>query len=353
MDTLQKVLQEQVPKESYHKNETDHFIKFSNGSEIWVDGLDDKDRVDKILGREYATIFFNEISQIPYDTVTTVLTRLSQQVEGCRPMAYYDCNPGGRQHWGNRLFIQGIDPITGEQIGKGYAYLKINPIDNKDNIADGFIDEILAKLPEQKRKRFLSGEWTDQEGVIFTNWDMIDEIPEEIKLHSRQAYGIDFGFSIDPAAIVHLYLNGDDLYLDELLYETGLTNPMLAQKMKEVGIVYVDTIHADSAEPKSIAEIASYNFLIDGAMKGPDSVRAGIDWMLSKNIHVTKRSVNLQMELENYSWKKNRDGRDVPVPIDDFNHAIDATRYGASQWMDVSANAFWHDPGYSLSDLGL
>ncbi|GAF94168.1 unnamed protein product, partial [marine sediment metagenome] len=93
LDTLPKVLQSYQLKHT--TNETDHYIKFTNGSEIWVDGLDDKDRVDKILGREYCTIFFNEISQMPYDTVTTVRTRLSQKVGDCIPKGYYDLNPLG------------------------------------------------------------------------------------------------------------------------------------------------------------------------------------------------------------------------------------------------------------------
>jgi len=333
LDTLPKALRAQVPADAYKANESDHYIRFANGSEIWIDGLDDKDRVDKILGREYATIYFNEVSQINYDTVTTVLTRLSQNVDGCRNVAYYDLNPSGKGHWANMLFIHGKLP-TGDPAPSGYAYLRINPMDNRPNLPEGYIENFLAKLPESKRKRFLEGEWTDAEGVIFTDWDVVPEIPEEARLHSRRAYGLDFGFSVDPAAVVDLYMNGDDLWVDELVYDTQLTNQQLGMRMD--GLVDKDIpIWADSAEPKSIEEIRRLGFtMIDGATKGPDSVDYGIDWLQTRHIHITERSMNLRNELENYTWRISQNGLATRKPIDDFNHAIDAMRYGCSGWMD-------------------
>ena len=349
-DTLRKVLIDQVPARAYKSNETDHAVRFTNGSEIWVDGLDDKDRVDKILGSEYATIFFNEISQIPYDTVTTVLTRLALKVAGCRNVAWYDLNPGGTLHWANQLFIKGVRP-DGTAAGPGYSWMTINPYDNEANLADNYIADFLEGLPEHKRKRFLLGEWTDPEGTIFTDWQHIDEIPEEVQLHSRRAYGLDFGFSVDPAAMVAVYLVGDDLYIDEILYGTGMTNADLADEMTP----HVDsgpTIYADSAEPKSIEEIRRLGFDIEGSPKGKDSPRVGIDWLLTKNVHVTEHSVNVWNEQANYTWKQRSTtaGLGKPKPIDDFNHAIDAVRYACTGWMEVLTG---NVAEYSLSDLGL
>ena len=348
MDTLAKVLTDQVPKAAYKKNETDHIVRFSNGSEIWLDGMDDKDRVDKILGREYCTIFFNEISQIPYDTVTTVVTRLAQKVEGCRNVAWYDLNPAGNLHWANQLFIKGVRP-DGTESGPGYAHLTINPYDNQDNLPDGYIEDVLERLPEHKRRRFLLGEWSDPEGTIFQDWEEIDEIPDEVMLHSRRAYGMDFGFSVDPAALVAVYLNGDDLYIDELLYGTGMTNADLSTDM-EPHIDPGPTIYADSAEPKRIEEIRQQGFDIVGATKGPDSVRVGIDWLLSKRVHVTQQSVNIWNEQANYTWKTNPQGRVMPKPIDDFNHGMDAIRYGCSDWIEALHGQVGD---WSAGDLGL
>jgi len=350
MITLQKVLKTQCVAKEYISNETDHYVRFTNGSEVWVDGLDDKDRVDKILGREYATIFFNEISQLPYDTVTTVLTRLSQNIEGCRNMAYYDCNPAGRLHWANKIFLHGELP-DGKPCGPGYAYLKVNPEDNRGNLPPRYIEDILDRLPEAKRKRFLLGEWTDPEGTIFTNWD-VAEITEEIRLHSRHTYGLDFGFSVDPAVLTDIYVNGDDVWIDELIYQTQLTNDDLGEMMKPM-IVDGVTIWADCAEPKSIEELRrKFGYRIEGALKGPDSVRVGIDWLLSKRLHVTGRSANIQMELANYTWKVTREGAMKAEPIDDYNHAIDSTRYGCSEGIG-EPDRVYHEPGWSAAELGL
>lgn len=350
MDTLQKVLEDHIPKEAYTLNETDHYVRFANGSEVWIDGLDDKARVDKILGREYATIYFNEVSQLPYDTVTTVLTRLSQSIPGCRNVAYYDCNPAGRLHWANKIFLHGELP-DGKPCGLGYAYLKINPEDNRGNLPNRYIEDILERLPEIKRKRFLQGEWTDPEGTIFTNWD-IQEITEEVRLHSRHTYGLDFGFSVDPAVLTDIYVNGDDVWVDELIYETQLTNDDLGEMMKPMVADGV-TIWADCAEPKSIEELKrKFRYDIEGALKGPDSVRVGIDWMLAKRIHVTERSANIQMELSNYTWKTSREGDIKAEPIDDYNHAIDSIRYGCSEGMG-EPDRVYHEPTWSAAELGL
>jgi len=331
MDTLAKVLKDQTHPSKYTKNESDHYIKFTNGSELWVDGLDDKDRVDKILGREYCTVFFNEISQVPYDTVTTVISRLAQNVPGCRNVAWYDLNPSGTGHWANKLFIEGVQP-DGEPAGPGHTYMKINPVDNQENLPDGYIHDFLESLPEHKRRRFLDGEWSDPEGIIFQNWEIGGEVPEEFKKHSRHAYGLDFGFSVDPAAAVELWMNGDDIWIDELLYQTGLTNADIAAALKPILDPAVP-MWADSAEPKSITEIAQHGIRIAGARKGADSVRAGIDWLLSKRIHITANSANLLVERSNYCWRTSATGRAVAQPVDDYNHLMDAIRYGAHEWI--------------------
>lgn len=335
LDTLRSVLNDQIPPTSYSMNESDHYVKFNNGSEVWIDGLDDKDRVDKILGREYVTIYFNEISQIPYDTVTTVLTRLSQMIPDCIPKAYYDLNPAGNLHWAKRLFIDGITPDH-EPVDKRYGYLLINPKDNEENLPPRYIDDILSKLPKHKRDRFRDGIWSDPEGTIFTEWKMITEIPDEVKLHSRRAYGLDFGFSVDPAALIDMYINGDDIWIDELLYSPGLTNQMLAACIKPLLDPNV-LIYADSAEPKSIVELQREGLPVMGVSKGADSVRVGIDWLLSKTVHVTERSANIWNEQNNYTWKTDSSGRALPIAIDDFNHAIDAMRYAG---MGVNAGGF-------------
>ena len=110
-------------------------------------------------------------------------------------------------------------------------------------------------------------------------------------------------------------------------------------------------IYADSAEPKSVAEIQRLGYYIDGASKGPDSVRNGIDWLLSKNVYVTSRSMNLWNEQANYTWLVTRQGRTEPKPIDDYNHCIDAIRYGAHRWIESTGGKVATE--FTAADLGL
>jgi len=331
LDTLPKVIKMLGIGAKVIWNKTDTVLNFYNGSEIWLDGLDSSDRVEKILGREYCTIFFNEVSQIGFHAVSTVRTRLAQKVKGCHNLSFYDCNPTGRGHWAYKEFIRGLNPDTDdeydEKVKLRYAYVNMTPYDNAENLPEGFIENSLESLPEQKRKRFLLGEWTDPEGVIFNNWSLIDSIPDQVKSRAIKSIGVDFGYTVDPATAIYCYLHGDDLYLDELIYETGLTNGQLAARLKQCTIGSTD-IFCDSAEPKSIQEIRNHGLNAKSAVKGADSIRSGIDFLLSKKIYITKSSVNLINEAENYCWRKDANERALPEPVDDWNHAWDAVRYG-------------------------
>lgn len=180
MDTWPKVLRLAFPGLTVKPNMQDQFVTLPNGSEVWFGGLDDKERVEKILGREYATIYINEASQVSYDTVLTLRTRLAQnatKVNG-KPLplkAYYDLNPVGRSHWTYREFVEKVRPENGLPIEPGTrVHAVMNPGDNP-HLPPAYLDE-LASLPERQRKRFFSGEY--QSEVPGTLWplDLIDSL---------------------------------------------------------------------------------------------------------------------------------------------------------------------------------
>ena len=134
----------------------------------------------------------------------------------------------------------------------------------------------------------------------------------------------------DPTALEHLVLAHGELWIDEHLYSVGMTNPMIAERAKAQGLTRADKIIADSAEPKSIAEInATGGLHVRPTKKGADSVRAGLQILTRYPLRVTRRSVGLIKELKSYKWKEDRDGNQLNEPIDKFNHAIDALRYYA------------------------
>lgn len=160
-DTFPKVMKLCFPNVPYELNKTDWFAKLPNGSEIWFGGLDDKDRTDKILGKEYASIFFNEVSQIPYGSVETALTRLAQKT-GLPLRAYYDENPPDKNHWSYKKFIQKLDPISNAKLTDpdNYLFMQMKPEDNLDNLAPEFINS-LKNLSGRRRKRFFDGVFAD------------------------------------------------------------------------------------------------------------------------------------------------------------------------------------------------
>jgi phage terminase large subunit len=155
---------------------------------------------------------------------------------------------------------------------------------------------------------------------IFTGWQIIDDIPHEARL---ERYGLDFGYSNDPTAIVAIYSYNGGYIWDEIAYQKGLLNKQIADIIKNQPKALVV---ADSSEPKSIDEIKSYGVTIIPANKGPGSVLQGIQKVQQEQISVTKRSVNIIKEYRNYVWITDRAGKIINEPVDLFNHAMDAGR---------------------------
>jgi hypothetical protein len=176
-DTLPKVMKTCFPQVPYSRNQSELILTLSNGSEVWIGGLDDKDRVEKVLGQEYATLYFNESSQIPWGSIEMALSRLAQKTS-LRLKAYYDCNPPSKLHWSHQLFKQGLKPGTKERVADpgDYAEMKINPEDNRENLPEKYF-EVLESMSAAKRKRFKEGEWASEvEGAL---WAVEDRVAED------------------------------------------------------------------------------------------------------------------------------------------------------------------------------
>ncbi|PWR74819.1 phage terminase large subunit [Methanospirillum stamsii] len=175
METLPKVLQVCFPEVPVKWNREDYFITFPNGSEIWISGLDDKDRVEKVLGKEYTTIYFNESSQIPYHSVSMAETRLAQKTELVNKV-YFDCNPPTKTHWLYAYFFLKINPETKVPHPKPelYAEMQMNPDGNAENLPDDYIETVLGSLSERKMRRFKNGEWLDDNPNALWSHDLIE-----------------------------------------------------------------------------------------------------------------------------------------------------------------------------------
>ncbi len=194
LDTLPKVAKLAFPGLKFKESRQDQFVRLPNHSEIWFGGVDGEERVDKILGKEFATIYFNECSEISFDAVNTVLTRLAQRTP-LRNRAYFDCNPSGKSHWSYKLFVEKRDPVSGLALPfpQNYASMQLNPAENRANLPEGYLEETLAGLSERQKQRFLEGRWLDDfSGALWTpemiERDRTDRLPEEFE---RIVVGVD------------------------------------------------------------------------------------------------------------------------------------------------------------------
>lgn len=171
LDTFPKVMRLAFSGVDCQPHSQEMYVTLSNGSEVWFAGLDDKDRTEKILGMEFATLYFNECSQIPYASINTAITRLAQlaqqEMENRQPSplklrAFYDCNPPPKSHWTYRQFIEKRDPETREPLRnpENYNAFLINPADNAANLSPEYI-KTLESLPARMRARFLEGKFAD------------------------------------------------------------------------------------------------------------------------------------------------------------------------------------------------
>jgi len=305
-----KIMKETGRYIPHHYNKTLLRYEFSNGSYIEFFSADDESR---LRGARRNILYLNESNNINYDAYLQLQIRTDGEI-------YLDYNPTSR-FW-----------VHTEVIGQPDTELLI--LTYKDN--EALSGEIVKQLEANRSKAltssywdnwcrvYLDGEIGQVEGTIYTDFQVIDIIPEEARL---LGYGLDFGFSTDPAALIALYKYNDDIIVDEVIYQTGLLNTDLSNLMKTYGVL--GEIYADSAEPKSIHELKRLGHKVRPVEKGRDSVNYGIQILQQKHMLVTRRSSNLLDEFSKYMWKKLKDGGYDTVPIDAFNHACDALRYVA------------------------
>jgi len=268
------------------------------------------DTPDRIRGRKRQICYVNEINELSRDETYQLLMRTTEKF-------ICDFNPSMEYSY---IYDELIPRDDANFFISTY---KDNPFLNAQTIAE---IERLKDTDENYWRVFGLGQKGVSRDNVFVTHTYKDR-PEQAKL---LAYGLDWGYATDPTALVAVYILGDrqgDIYIEEVMYETGMTNQDLAQYMRDVGITRSDEVIADSAEPKSIEELRREGFNVKPAKKGADSVRAGIDIMRRRKLYVKADSVNVNKEFRNYKWKSDKDGRLMGQPVDLYNHAVDATRY--------------------------
>ncbi|GHU67476.1 hypothetical protein FACS189447_09690 [Spirochaetia bacterium] len=319
-ETLLPWLNNTVGSAAYSYLAHESMVTLFNGSEIWIGGLGDREQADKILGHEYNTIYFNEISQLSYAAVTTAYSRLAMVVPGCRNLFLYDCNPGSPLHWAYRIFIRKQQFLSGEALAKPelYASMILNPADNVEHLPDDYISDVLDAMPEKQKARFRDGAWVKSEGVIYEQFDesMILKAGDMPSEYDRIAAGQDFGLNITNVKIGWV---GDVIYV---LADYGAFN-MTTQSFNEeltarnwFGDIF--PTYCDPAGGERIQEIT-------GGVRANNSVESGIDFINAKiergQFFVSEKCTGVLSEI----WDYCRDEAGEIVKVND--HFMDALRY--------------------------
>jgi phage terminase large subunit len=233
-------------------------------------------------------------------------------------------NPTSKNHWiFKRFYLPNGQPNPKWAVDHGFIHTTY--LDNYDNLDSKKIAEwerASIDDPDYYAHHIL-GHWREiGQGRIFSNWNFSYEPDPECET----LYGVDFGYSSDPTAVIEVKKRGKRLWIREICYSPGLTNQDISYVLESAGIPKSASIYADSSEPKSIEELKRLGWRgIRPAVKGPDSIHAGIKKLQEHEIFVHPESKNLIEEYEYYSYREGTD-----KPIDNYNHLMDAFRYALS-----------------------
>lgn len=326
---INKVINEWGLAALFDINKTDGTITCKNGYQIIFVGLDDVEKLKSLTPAKGALtdIWVEEATETSRDDIKHLMKRQRGGDEDIPKRLVLSFNPILQSHWIYQEYFAGIGwaDAQREYHGDGLSILKTTYRDNRFLTSDD-----IAGLENEKDKYFYDvytlGNWGVLGHVIFTNW-RVEDLSAMRDQFTNPRNGLDFGYSSDPAAlwVAHYDRAHKTIYLYDELYETGLTNDVLAERIKaKVG---AQVVTCDSAEPKSIAELQKHGVTAGAAVKGKDSVLFGIQWLQQQTIIVDSKCVNAQSELRQYHWKEDAGGNQMPIPVDKHNHLIDAGRY--------------------------
>lgn len=298
-------------------NKSDRTFSCASGSIMEFKSF--QDEYDARSGKR-DRLFINEANAVKYGIYEQLALRTSKQT-------IIDFNPSAR-FWAHEKLEHRDDVQWVITTFRDNAFLEpsirkkiLSYEPTPENIERGTANEYRWKV-------YGLGQVGRLEGLVFPDFKVTQEWPQQYKW---RVFGLDFGFTNDPTALVEIRYAHGKLYWRQHIYQTGLTNPDICRRLEEIGHPKDELIVADSAEPKSITEISRQGWYITGAEKGPDSVSQGIDAIKRYPIMVHAGSKDLIEEFSSYTWKEDKDGGRTNKPVDKFNHGIDGGRYGISK----------------------
>lgn len=323
----------------FNINKSEMLIVCNNGYEIAFVGLDDTEKIKSIVPARgaWTDIWIEEATETERKSVRQLYKRQRGGNPNVPKRMTMSFNPILQTHWIYEDYFSKIGwaELQTEYKTADLSILKTTYKDNRFLTPDDCRD-----LENESDPYFYNvytlGNWGILGNVIFTNWK-VQDLSEMAAQFTNRRNGLDFGFASDPAAMPcsHYDKMRKVIYVFDELYETGLTNPELAKRIKPM--IGGDPIVCDSAEPKSIQELRDEGINALPAIKGKDSVVFGIQFLKQHTIIIDKKCVNMQKEAQSYKWKEDASGNALPVPVDKFNHLWDALRYA----YENDAEASW------------
>lgn len=281
---------------------------FTNGSYIEFFSTD---QPDKLRGARRTDLYINECNNVPFDAYQQLVVRTSGNI-------WLDYNPAA-------LFW-----VDKELVGKEDTNFVTLTYKDNDSLPPAIVKEIEKAKEKAKTSTYWANWWRvyglgeigSLEGVCIPDWKELGAVPSEARL---LGYGMDFGFSVDPTTLIALYKWDDAYIFDEVLYKKGMLNRDISRYLESNNIT--EPIVADSAEPKSIAELQTYGHIVTPVAKGRDSVVYGLNLINQNEIYVTSNSKNMKRELQGYIWAKDKEGNTLQKPTGAHPDCIDAARY--------------------------
>lgn len=317
-------------------------INIETGQKIYFRGLDEPLKITSItvdtgvLCWLWIEEAYEIMSESDFDTIDESIR--GEMPDGLFKQVTLTFNPWNEHHWiKKRFFDAEPDP---DVLAMTTNYLCNEWLDAAD---EKLFKQMQKNNPRRYRVAGL-GDWGVVEGLVYENWKeqnfSLIQIQKEIP-GLASGFGLDFGYTNDPSAAFIGFIDseGKRIYVWDELYEKGLSNKKIYESLNSMGYAK-DRFVGDSAEPKSIDELKGYGLRITGATKGKDSINNGIQWIQDFEIIVHPRCVNFLTEISNYTWNKDKFGKKLNAPIDDFNHLMDAMRYGLEKY--IRKNAWLH-----------
>lgn len=340
LDTIPKMLNIALPDLNARPNRSDYFYTLPNGSEIWIGGLDSKERTEKILGTEYSTLFFNETSQIDFNSISIARTRLAEKNELIKK-SFYDSNPPTKASWQYLLFEKKLNPIDNEPVDNpdSYASFLMNPIDNLDNIDPEYL-KLLESMPEADKNRFLHGLYADEsDGQVYNAFNR-ERHTGIVERRHGVSYYIAMDFNVDPMTAVLFQIVDDTIQVFDEVFLRNSDTPRMISELKNRGYAGFKVIPDSTGANRKTSGASDFQLLREAGFQvmqtfNPfvtDRVNNVNRLLNSDKIIIDSKCKKLINDLERVVWKDNKLDQKTDKLL---THISDALGYGCHKMMPM------------------